>query len=175
MKDEKTVATPIGWLCRYRSQTDAAKKAFPGDSLDYLWRYTHGTKDLSRFETYNDLEIIRVYANTGGSSAVDSKLNVEPEAPRKIRRVVCAAIRAEDGDVLLGIRHYSEDMHKQIDARRDGGKFKHRHGDDQGFIDQHGVYMTRKQAFDVAESADQIAYLTACDDHNRMLYSEGLY
>lgn len=26
------------------------------------------------------------------------------------RRVVCAAIRAADGELLLGIRHYSKDM-----------------------------------------------------------------
>ena len=43
---------------------------------------------------------------------------------RSERRVVCAAIRAADGDVLLGIRHYSPDMHRQISARHDGAKFE---------------------------------------------------
>ena len=56
------------------------------------------------------------------------------------RRVVCAAIRAADGEVLLGIRHYSRDMHRQIEARKDGEKFLHRHDEDQGFVDQRGIF-----------------------------------
>lgn len=56
------------------------------------------------------------------------------------RRVVCAAIRASDGSLLLGIRHYSRDMHEQIDRRylSDGWKFCNRLDEDQGFVDQHG-------------------------------------
>lgn len=97
------------------------------------------------------------------------------------RRVVCAAIRAADGEVLLGIRHYSADMHRQIDARRDGEKFKHRLDHDQGFVDQHGVYMGRFEAFQVASSAKQIVRLEACGVGmyegliSDKLYSEGLY
>lgn len=78
------------------------------------------------------------------------------------RRVVCAAIRASEGSVLLGIRHYSADMHAQIAARRDGEKFKHRHDEDQGFVDQHGVYMTREEAYQVALAAGQVRYPDAC-------------
>ena len=88
------------------------------------------------------------------------------------RRVVCAAIRAADGEVLVGIRHYSADMHKQIDRRSDGDKFFHRGGRDQGFVDQWGVYMDRREAFDVAMKADQIINMNACTHE---LYSEGLY
>ena len=89
------------------------------------------------------------------------------------RRVVCAAIRASDGALLLGIRHYSHDMHMQIAKRLDGERFHHRNGDDQGFVDQAGVYMTRREAFDVALKADQIINLSACLRDE--LYSEGLY
>lgn len=89
------------------------------------------------------------------------------------RRVVCAAIRAEDGDLLIGIRHYSTDMHAQMHARADGAKFCHRHGDDQGFVDQHGRYMTRREAFAVASAARQITDPDACQRGE--LYSEGLY
>ena len=94
-----------------------------------------------------------------------------------MRRVVCAAIRASDGDVLLGVRHYSLDMHKQIDARHDGNKFKHRHDPDQGFVDQYGVYMTREEAYQVAEESEQIKYPDACGAglDGKKLYSEGLY
>lgn len=96
---------------------------------------------------------------------------------RTQRRVVCAAIRAADGDVLLGVRHYSADMHAQIDARRDGEKFKHRHDQDQGFVDQWGKYMTREEAYQVALLSAQILYPYACGNglDGPKLYSEGLY
>lgn len=97
--------------------------------------------------------------------------------PVDIRRVVCAAIRASDGDVLLGIRHYSRDMHAQIEKRTDGERFMHRHDEDQGFVDQHGVFMSREEAYKVAFAAKQITDFAACGvglDGNK-LYSEGLY
>lgn len=93
------------------------------------------------------------------------------------RRVVCAAIRAADGELLLGIRHYSRDMHEQIKARQDGAKFKHRHDEDQGFVDQHGVYMSREEAYAVARDAGQLFRPEACGRgvNGMKLYSEGLY
>lgn len=90
-----------------------------------------------------------------------------------MRRIVCAAIRADDGEVIIGIRHYSVDMHRQINARWDGEKFHHRHGADQGFVDQHGVYLTREEAYQVAKEAGQITRPEACISDK--LYSEGLY
>ena len=96
---------------------------------------------------------------------------------RTQRRVVCAAIRAADGDVLLGIRHYSADMHAQIHARRDGEKFKRRHDQDQGFVDQWGKYMTREEAYQVALDSGQVLHPDACGNglDGPKLYSEGLY
>lgn len=94
------------------------------------------------------------------------------------RRVVCAAIRAADGDVLLGIRHYSRDMHRQIEMRRDGEKFTHRHDEHQGFVDQHGVFMSRAEAYQVARLAGQKIDIKHCGqdpDDGWKLYSEGLY
>ncbi len=90
-----------------------------------------------------------------------------------MRRVVCAAIRAADGSVLLGIRHYSRDMHEQIAARNDGAKFKHRHDEDQGFVDQFGEYMSRQIAWRVADEAGQIIKRVGGDGN--ALYSENLY
>ena len=95
-----------------------------------------------------------------------------------MRRVVCAAIRAADGSVLLGIRHYSRYMHEQIAARHDGEKFKHRHDEDQGFVDQHGVFMSRPEAFNVALAAGQRIDMPSCAmdmDGVWKLHSEGLY
>lgn len=93
------------------------------------------------------------------------------------RRVVCAAIRAADGTVLLGVRHYSRDMHAQIAVRMDGQKFMHRHDEDQGFVDQRGVFMSREEAYKVAQAAGQIVYPEACGQglDGPKLYSEGLY
>jgi hypothetical protein len=97
------------------------------------------------------------------------------------RRVVCAAIRAADGEVLIGIRHYSRDMHRQIERRIDGAKFISRYDDDQGFVDQHGVFMSREEAYQVAHSEGQITDYKACgyglsvDGAEDKLYSEGLY
>lgn len=93
------------------------------------------------------------------------------------RRIVCAAIRAADGEALLGIRHYSMDMHRQIEQRRDGAKFTHRHDEDQGFVDEHGVYLTREEAYRIAADNGQIVRPEACGHglDGLKLYSEGLY
>ena len=88
-------------------------------------------------------------------------------------RIVCSAIRAEDGSLLIGIRHYSGDMYSQIYARKDGDKFCHRSGDDQGFVDQRGKYYTRMQAWNVAKAAGQI--ITHNSTIEGKLHSEDLY
>jgi hypothetical protein len=94
-----------------------------------------------------------------------------------VRRVICAAIRAADGSLLLGLRHYSMDMHAQIEARGDGAKFARRHDEDQGFVDQYGVFMSREESYEIAEAAGQIVYPEACGNglNGPKLYSEGLY
>lgn len=98
------------------------------------------------------------------------------------RRIVAAAIRAADGSVIVGIRHYSKDMHEQIKHRGDGKKFSQRHGIDQGFVDQKGVYLTREEAWVVARKAGQIIRnheggLPTEEDlpENDKLFSENLY
>lgn len=93
------------------------------------------------------------------------------------RRIVCAAVRAQDGELVLGIRHYSQDMWAQIHARRDGEKFCHRHDEDQGFVDQRGVWLDRHEAYKVAEAAGQVTNPEACGKglEGPKLYSEGLY
>jgi len=90
------------------------------------------------------------------------------------RIVVCAAVR-EPGSHLIfcGPRHFDATMHKQIQAAGMVGKsitF------DQGFIDQHGVYMDREEAMNVALKARQfIDFREGCGGDFRTLYSEGLY
>lgn len=93
------------------------------------------------------------------------------------RRVVCAAIRAADGSLLLGVRHYSRDMIEQILSRHDGHKFECRLDDDQGFVDQWGVFMSREEAYRVAIAAGQRVDESKCGRgiNGPRLYSEGLY
>ncbi len=105
-----------------------------------------------------------------------------PDTTRAERRIVCAAIRAADGSVLIGIRHYSADMHAQIEARRDGAKFNHRLDHDQGFVDQYGRFLSREEAFALAYENGQITHPQACSpglndkgENVMKLYSEGLY
>ena len=95
------------------------------------------------------------------------------QVEQPVRRVVCAALRAADGTLLLGVRHYSADMHAQLERRDDRKRFCDLSGDNQGFVDQHGVYMTRREAYDVAMLAGQIVNHSACE--RGRLYSEGLY
>ena len=93
------------------------------------------------------------------------------------RRVVCAAIRAKDGEVLMGLRHYDWLMHRQIEMRNDGEKFKHLLDEDQGFVDQKGIFMTREEAYEVAVLAGQDVDESQCGRglNGPKLYSEGLY
>ncbi len=93
----------------------------------------------------------------------------------KQRRVVCAAIRAANGDLMLGIRHYDVAMHRQMGqmSKEEAARFAHRSGDDQGFVDQFGAYMTRGEAYRIASDARQILNDDAC--YGGQLYSEGLY
>lgn len=90
------------------------------------------------------------------------------------RRVVCAAIRAENGDVIVGIRHYSQDMHYQIQSRADGRRFENRFGDDQGFVNTWGEYLTREDAYVVACFNGQVIRQTAFTMDGK-LDSEALY
>ena len=97
-----------------------------------------------------------------------------------MRKVVCAAIRAEDGCLLVGIRHYSADMYAQLVKRKDAEKFYHRFDADQGFVDQFGVYMTRTEAYKVAVASGQVEvpedqrYYEIHRSNNK-LFSEDLY
>ena len=92
-------------------------------------------------------------------------------------RIVCAAIRCPDGDLLLGIRHYSRDMAIQIERRFDGRKFDNRLDECQGFVDQRGNWHSREDAYKIALVANQIIHPEKCGNglNGPKLYSEGLY
>lgn len=66
-------------------------------------------------------------------------------------RIVCAACRWPDGHIILGIRHFSPDMH--LSAKLQG--YEHVPGIDQGFVDQYGRFLTRQEAYEVAVKQGQ--------------------
>ena len=88
-----------------------------------------------------------------------------------MRRVVCAANRYGDDLLLLGARHWDKQMHAMAD--KIGFKRADYEREEQGFIDQYGVFMTRQEAWAVAKAAGQI--IRRCGGDEGCLYSENLY
>ena len=72
-----------------------------------------------------------------------------------VQRVVSMAANIVDGHLIVGNRHFCPIMQMQIDLLGLDYK-KHNISHDQGFVDQWGVYMNRKEAWKVAEAAGQI-------------------
>lgn len=78
-----------------------------------------------------------------------------------LRKVVCAATKYGDGKdalVVCSARHYDPRMHNTLGHLREDKIFDFEVADKaiQGFIDQFGIFMDRKEAWKVAVAADQI-------------------
>lgn len=88
-------------------------------------------------------------------------------------RIVCAANRHKDGRIVIGPRHFDSTMIRALMAQpdwdTDGWK-----GSEQGFIDQHGDFFTREQAWEIAKPLGQCVRSIGMPD-NGVLYSEHLY
>lgn len=96
----------------------------------------------------------------------------------KPRVVVCAANRSTvTGKIIAGARHWDSVMRQQVEwLKGEPGDRKMPDewiGAEQGFIDQYGQWMTREEAWKVAEVAKQIKYPSGWDKGT--LYSEDLY
>lgn len=100
----------------------------------------------------------------------DHKAAAEPPLDCLVmRRVVCAAILVQS-HIICSARHYDRVMWAQISA------VNWIFGDVravQGFIDQHGEFLNREDAWKVAEDAGQIIRRVGGD--GRRLFSENLY
>jgi hypothetical protein len=83
-------------------------------------------------------------------------------------RIVCAALRSKDGwgVVAVGPRHFDQTMRRQL--AEGAGR-----NTEQGFIDQHGVFYTREQAWLIAQGNGQIIRRVGGDEGR--LFSENLY
>ena len=86
------------------------------------------------------------------------------------RQVVCAAIRNTNGRIICSARHYDGIMHSQILASSDDWI---KDDVEPGFIDQRGVFMTRQEAYILANDCKQIKHRVG--NHNGELFSENLY
>lgn len=91
------------------------------------------------------------------------------------RRIVCAAIRCiNTGRMLVGVRHFDAAMYGQANAMHDADRLSWK-GDHiiQGFLDNKGAFLTREEAWVVADAAKQIIRRVGGD--NQKLFSENLY
>ena len=91
-----------------------------------------------------------------------------------IRRIVCAAINNQ-GTIVLGARHHDELMNNQIQGYLDEGGYWNKKDEIQGFIDQYGNFINRKDALIVAKAANQILKIGPGFNATKQLYSENLY
>lgn len=98
----------------------------------------------------------------------ETKMFITPNHEPVARTIVCAANRI--GDVILcGARHWDKVMQKQANAMGLTGG-----GEEQGFIDQWGNFLSRVEAMEIVKANKQSFDI----DRNRgdsVLYSEGLY
>lgn len=84
-------------------------------------------------------------------------------------RVVCAANRNKDsGRIICGARHWDNIMRSQKFESESWG------GWDQGFINQFGEFLTRQEAWIVANEQCQVRHV-CYEGQKEILYSENLY
>ena len=84
-------------------------------------------------------------------------MNEDTDLETPLTFIVCAAIRHDDGLIICGARHYDPVMTQVLFAL--GYSMENRpRGFTTGFIDNKGEYLTREQAWIIAERAGQIRY-----------------
>lgn len=90
--------------------------------------------------------------------------------PKLPSRIVCAAMKMEDGSIVVGVRHFSPDM-RAIMKKAYGDKYWLQ-VEEQGFIDSMGNFLTRSEAWQRAKETNQILREVSVPGE---LYSENLY
>ena len=136
-------------------------------------------------DDYIVLQAIRM----GGEGYEGPKFKFCPWCGKKIGEdrpqvIVCAAVKSGSGLISCGARHFDDFMRMQIE--RSGGIKKNSLGEpvgltsewsigaEDGFIDNQGNFLTRHEAWVIAEKNGQIKH--RCEgDENGILYSENLY
>lgn len=85
-------------------------------------------------------------------------------------RIVSAACR-KNNNIILGVRHFDNIM-RHLMMIFNGSSYWL--DCEQGFIDNHGTFLTRSEAFIIANENNQIIR-TLGSEHTGELYSENLY
>jgi hypothetical protein len=96
--------------------------------------------------------------------------NIEKPTPV----VVCAACKYNDL-ILCSARHWDKVMNIQLRQIRMINEKVKAHHFIEGFINQFGEFLTREDAYIVAENAGQKIDLDGCGGMPGTLFSEGLY
>ncbi len=115
-------------------------------------------------------EILKYIKEVGDESewkALTWALETDPEIRDIGRRIVCAALKYDSGELIVGPRHFCRVMRKQLERCENNGN------PEEGFIDQRGNFLDRKEAWAVADEAGQI--IRRCGGDENKLYSENLY
>lgn len=81
-----------------------------------------------------------------------------------VQRVVSMAACIVDGHLIVGNRHFCPIMQLTMDKMGLDDFSSHSIIEEQGFVDQWGIYMSRQEAWDVAKAAGQI----------KRVYTEGV-
>ncbi len=100
-------------------------------------------------------------------AALEWVLITDPDIRDIGTRIVCAALQYDTGELIVGPRHFCPVMRKQLENSDDNGI------PEQGFIDQHGKFYNRTEAWIIADNAGQIVRRVGGDE--KKLYSENLY
>jgi len=89
------------------------------------------------------------------------------------RVIVCAAMRdTKTGKVICSVRHWDELSRQRFNSQEEAMDFD----DEQGFVDNKYQFLTRTEAWKVAEAAGQIKRRCGGDTADGgTLYSENLY
>lgn len=96
-------------------------------------------------------------------------------------RIVCAANRNSEGEVVLGIRHHCELMNIAIRRQRQADVVWDTQFKEQGFVTNKGRFVPREEAWIIAEREGQIIRRVGGDTRLvdgvevGVLYSENLY
>jgi len=147
----------------------------PSESWNYYLRnWNPGKPHRETWDAYW-MHALGAVRSVSKNNAINKPIELENKKvktwPGKAdQRVVCAAIRHEFGAIICGPRHFDSTMHEQISNSKIGGWELA----EQGFVDQFGEFLTRKEALVIAKLAKQI-YRNFDDDSGNELFSEHLY
>lgn len=133
------------------------------------------------YYTYDDLNgdsytILTYKAFDGSDGSMSVYIPEWQEALRFDRKqvIVSSAMRSPSGIIIACVRHGDELFYNAVDNMKLCDEDKDFNYWEQGFVDQYREFLTREEAWVIAEENGQIKHKLGCDDAKR-LYSENLY